>query len=134
MVFLAVPNVIVMSPASYIEKIFFVSSIFSDNTWRNEEYKYWVDQYVHSAFSITSYGKVQTKFLANPMSREQHLGDLRALRQNHHCKLFSRSIPEKNFERKKFYNSLCFTQYISWIFLWLTPLAWFFREVRVMPV
>ena len=32
MVFLAVPNVIVMSPASYIEKIFFVSSIFSDNT------------------------------------------------------------------------------------------------------
>ena len=100
MVFLAVPNVIVMSPASYIEKIFFVSSIFSDNTWRNEEYKYWVDQYVHSAFSITSYGKIQTKFLANPMSREQHLGDLRALRQNHHCKLFSRSIPEKNFERK----------------------------------
>lgn len=53
MVLLAVPNVIVMSPTSYIEKIFFVSSVFSDNTPRNEEYKYWVDQNVHSAFSIT---------------------------------------------------------------------------------
>ena len=53
MVLLAVPNVIVMSPTSYIEKIFFVSSVFSDNTRRTEEYKYRVDQNVHLAFSIT---------------------------------------------------------------------------------
>lgn len=53
MVFLAVPNVIVMSPTSYIQKICFVSSVSSDNTPRNEEYKYWVEQNVHSTFSIT---------------------------------------------------------------------------------
>ena len=33
--------------------------------------KYWVGQKVHSGFSITSYGKTQINFLANPIFSQE---------------------------------------------------------------
>lgn len=67
-------------------------------------------------------GKRQLVFADNMPKNahwKQHLENLRAFRQNAHCKLFFSSVSEKNFVRKKFHNWFSSTQYVSWVFQWL---------------